>query len=156
MRFIRGILPTVGLSVLLIISLSFLPSLMKKENGPDLSVFNISEKKTLSEQNIVDYFTNYPLRCEISHIEWRDGILSLQLHNLSNEEELYKDIFLILKECFVERTNVNVVNFSVQSEREENQYLEIKKEDISVDRQMSRRSSDMSFKEYVSQFLKDE
>ena len=154
--YIPRIISTLIASSLLVVLLSLIPMFMKNDQGlkSEVSVFRTTQDKILTEGEIVNYFSNYPLRCEVSHIEWRNGLLYLQIHQFSNEEELYKDVYLILKECFVERTNVKRVRFSVHSDMEESVLLEAKREDVATDPRMEGRDRNTSYKEYLQQLFK--
>lgn len=152
-KYIRRLLPLFTISSLFVLLLSFIPMGNYPLTNKEISVFQSTEDKVFNDRSIVDYFANYPLRCNISHIEWKNGVLYLELHRLSNEEELYKDIFLILKECFVRRENVNMVRFAVQS-KEKGIILEAKKEDVVSDSQMEGREQNTSYKEYLTQLFK--
>lgn len=155
--YIERLVPTLIVSSVLIVLLSLMPMLMRSGQGSnsEVSVFRTTQdNRVLTKEEIVKYFSNYPLRCELRHIEWKNGILYLQIQKLSNEEELYKDIYLVLKECFVERSNVQGVRFSIYSNREEGIFLNAKREAVSSDPQMDGRDASMSYKEYLHQLFK--
>lgn len=143
-------------SSLFVVFFSFIPWAMNNSQGTknEISVFHTSQNKQLDERGIVEYFSNYPLRSNVSHIEWKNGMLFIELHRLSNKEELYKDVYLILKECFVARTNVKQVRFLVRSPGEEPVFLNAKQEDVTADPQMEGRDWNMSYEEYLHQLFK--
>lgn len=155
-RYMQQFLPTLIASSFLVVLLSLIPMFMKNNQGlnSEVSVFRTTQNKVLTEREIVKYFSNYPFRCEVTHIEWKNGLLFLQIHKLSNEEELYKDIYFILKECFVERGNVRRVRFSVYSYGEELEFLDAKREDVVSDPQMDGKDQNMSYKKYLQQLFK--
>ncbi|MDF2723287.1 MAG: hypothetical protein K0Q59_2962 [Paenibacillus sp.] len=78
--------------------------------GPDSSVFRPDPTIALSDRNLVDLFARFPLQLGISHVEWNDAILSIDLKSYPGtmtESVIYNDLFHIARLVFEGTNNVS-------------------------------------------------
>lgn len=106
-RVLIALLISIGFAA----ALSIVPKLDRtvQTAGTDAPVFRTDFAVTLSDRNLVDLFVRHPLHLDISHVEWNDTILSVDLKSNSNEtasDPIYDDLYELARLGFAGTKNV--------------------------------------------------
>ncbi|MDF2713444.1 MAG: hypothetical protein K0R28_369 [Paenibacillus sp.] len=142
--------------------LSIVPKLDRtvQTGGTDAPVFRADYALTLSDRNLVDLFVRYPLHLDISHVEWNDTILSVDLKSKPNataSDPIYDDLYELARLGFAGTKNVKqllirVMEYSTSGVENPQLLLamDAKRSDLSA---AASKRADMQTKETKEQFL---
>lgn len=106
-RVLIALLISIGFAA----ALSVVPKLDRtvQTAGTDAPVFRADYALTLTDRNLVDLFVRYPLHLDISHVEWNDTILSVDLKSNATDTDsgpIYDDLYELARLGFAGTKNV--------------------------------------------------
>lgn len=130
MKWIYQFLAASLLSVSIALGVSWLASGERPFFGGsgEFAVLGRSAPKAVTDDNLVDFLIRLPLRLDISHVEFRQSILSLDLKisGTEDKEMIFRDLYEICRTGFAGTTNIQRVMIRVMdagAEREPAQLL---------------------------------